>query len=120
MIKDINFKNKIIIEHYNSNTQQVWNSISLCDFILTTRLHAGIFACFGNTPFMMVEYHEKCSDFLSDVGQSHNYRLYDAEFDINNIVSEIEKIINYDDFILPVSMFEMKEKAYKNFNLINL
>lgn len=120
MIKDINFKNKIIIEHYDSNTQQVWNSISLCDFILTTRLHAGIFACFGNTPFMMVEYHEKCSDFLSDVGQSHNYRLYDAEFDINNIVSEIEKIINYQDYILPESMLKMKEKAYKNFNLIKL
>ncbi|WP_312789816.1 polysaccharide pyruvyl transferase family protein [Sphingobacterium sp.] len=91
-IQNVAFKNEVQIENYDTKTIAVWNSIASCDFVLTTRLHAGIFACFANTPFMMVEYHKKCTDFLNDVGQHNIYRMNDACFDHDLILQSIENI----------------------------
>lgn len=119
-IKKINFKNKVEIEEYNHSTEQVWNQISCCDFVITTRLHAGIFACFSDTPFMMIEYHKKCTDFLNDVNQHNDYRLNDADFDQDNIVDSIINTLNQSNIILPSLKIKMKEKALLNFKEINL
>lgn len=119
-IQDVAFKNETQIENYNPITQSVWNGIAECDFILTTRLHAGIFACFANTPFMMVEYHNKCTDFLNDVGQATDYRLNDAQFDHDAIVQIVENTIFRNTLTVPLNKKEMIEKAVLNFKVVNL
>src|SRR5690625_1861571 len=50
--KDVNINSYEIVE-YQSKTQTMWNEIASCDFVLTTRLHAAIFACFSDVPFML-------------------------------------------------------------------
>ena len=64
---------------YFGNVEKTWDAISKCNLMISTRLHASIFACYANVPFILIEYHKKCSDFLNDVGQQEEYRVYDAD-----------------------------------------
>ncbi len=119
-IRKVGFKNEVQIENYIFQTELVWNEIANCDFVLTTRLHAGIFACFSDTPFMMIEYHKKCADFLDDVQHSSLYRLNDADFDKDSIVEIIFSIIEANSYNLPKAKQEMMDKSFLNFKDINI
>lgn len=102
---------------YDKKTEWTWNLIQECDVMLSTRLHASIFACFANIPFFLVEYHKKCHDFLQDVGQEERYRLLDGEVDVENAADHIT-VAAYGNFILPKNLNEMKSKALLNFTSI--
>lgn len=109
------------IQEYNPNTKKVWEEINKCHAVISTRLHGAIFACFGKTPFMLVEYHQKCSDFLEDVGYDKNARIFDAEFDIQEksdlILSWCNKASNYN---LPKLFNEKIIQSKLNFDSIQL
>lgn len=106
---------------YNKNTEFMWNSVINCDFVISTRLHAAIFSCFGNTPFMLNEYHRKCSDFLEDVGYHSEYRLFNNEYDPLEKSQQIIEIINNKiNYKLPTRLNEMKCKAEYNFTKVDL
>lgn len=121
IIRKCNLKNEFEIKEYNKKVQSVWEQIAECDFFLSTRLHGAIFACFANVPFMLVEYHKKCSDFLDDVGYNEEFRIYDAELEPKEIANKIIRIINENTFFKkPLFIKEMKEKAYLNFNSVNI
>lgn len=118
-IQNVAFKNEVQIERYNPKTKSVWNGIAACDFVLTTRLHAGIFACFANVPFMMVEYHKKCTDFLNDISQPLDYRLNDSKFDKDQILNFIQQILDK-NAIMPLFRQKMIDQAFFNFTKIEL
>jgi polysaccharide pyruvyl transferase WcaK-like protein len=50
-------------------------SLRLCRVVLSVRLHGGISAYLLNVPFVLVEYHKKCSDFLDFIGQDARFRV---------------------------------------------
>lgn len=109
------------VVNYNQQTQQIWERISRCDFVFTTRLHAAIFACFSNTPFMLNEYHRKCSDFLDDVGFQDEYRLFNSDYEIRFKARQILEIVNSrEKYLPPVSVSQMKELARLNFTAVTL
>lgn len=111
--------NNFSVASYNPNTSNVWEEISKCDFMLSTRLHAAIFACFLEIPFMLVEYHLKCSDFLEDIGYCMDYRLYDANVDLQIVIDNIIAILEDQSlYRMPSRTAEMKKLAYKNFESI--
>lgn len=106
---------------YSKNTELIWKSIANCDFMISTRLHAAIFACFANTPFMLNEYHRKCADFLSNVGYDEKYRLYDSNYNLDEKANQVVEILN--NIILyhtPNKVSQMKEQALLNFTKIKL
>ena len=120
-INNSSLKNTFEVYPYNPSTAQTWGQIVKCDFMISTRLHGGIFACFADTPFMLVEYHQKCTDFLADIGYNNDYRLYDAEFDINRTVMQIQTVMeNHYSYERPSNIRSMIEKAYLNFNTIEI
>ncbi|MCC2591356.1 polysaccharide pyruvyl transferase family protein [Chryseobacterium sp. MFBS3-17] len=109
------------IVDYNKDTRYIWEEINRCSVVISTRLHAAIFACFGQTPFILVEYHKKCSDFLEDVGYCKEARIYDAEFD----VQEKSKIVldwcnDYSSYKTPTKLKQKFEQARLNFTDIKL
>ena len=110
-----------LISHYTKRTQETWESIAECDFVITTRLHAAIFACFARTPFMLNEYHRKCTDFLNTIGYKDQFRLFDTDF---NIYEKAEQILNIlytpNTFIAPDRVVKMEENAKLNFTAITL
>lgn len=109
-----------IIE-YSKSTQSIWRSIADCDFIISTRLHAAIFACFSETPFMLNEYHRKCTDFLYNVEYEDRYRLFDSQYNIKEKALQIlEVIYRNQTYHFPKKMEKMKERAKLNFTQINL
>ncbi len=118
LIKDID-SNRVTIVPYLSNVQETWNEVSSCNLMISTRLHASIFACYAQVPFFLIEYHEKCSDFLSDVGQDESYRVYDAQVSPSSLLQKVDEILE-DSYIKPKFINETLELSKKNFTLHNL
>lgn len=76
-------KIKTKIVHYTKDTEKFCDELNECDFLIGTRLHSGILAYALNVPFVLVEYHAKCTEFLNTI--NHNYR-----FDVNSTTSNYE------------------------------
>lgn len=109
------------VVNYNLSTKFMWNAVASCDFIISTRLHAAIFACFSNTPFMLNEYHRKCEDFLENIGYNEKYRLYDSEYDYIEKADIISEILNNpDSYLEPSRLNEMKARSLLNFTEVNI
>lgn len=100
---------------YLNNVKKAWDKIKECDLMISTRLHASIFACYAQVPFFLLEYHEKCSDFLDDVGQHPDYRLYDGQTSIVSIQHSIESILSKEEYKQPSFLIETVDKAKRNF-----
>jgi len=104
---------------YSGNVKSVWNEIKQCDFVLSTRLHASIFACYAKVPFMLIEYHRKCSDFLEDVGYENGLRVFDAERSAKSVADDILSILN-GKFNIPSNLYQTIERARLNFTEVSL
>lgn len=100
---------------YDPFVKSTFERIAECDAVISTRLHASIFACYSNTPFFLLEYHRKCTDFLNDVGQPERYRVFDGDADLAAIVTEIEKIVFNNEITVPQYIQETTERARLNF-----
>ena len=109
------------IVHYQKETKVMWDHISSCDFVISSRLHAAIFACFSNTPFMLNEYHKKCTDFLETIGYQEELRLYNTDYDIKDTAHNILNIINYhSDYQYNSNLEDLKLKSSLNFTGVTL
>lgn len=73
-----------------------WHSLATCDAVLCVRMHAGITAYLNNVPFALVEYHEKCTDFLDDIGQPSSLRITADAADPDEVVALIERLLRRD------------------------
>lgn len=112
-IKDKHHSVEVI--YYNTNPYIMWKSIGECRVVLATRLHAGIFSFFNRTPFIQVEYHKKCGDFLADIEYDNNLRIGDFEvspaFVSNKLLELISQRRTYSNRIDNLS-----KKAQLNFS----
>jgi len=106
---------------YDPCIYNTWLKIKECKMLISTRLHASIFACFVNIPFFLVEYHRKCSDFLEDVGYEEKFRIYDADFDPQKFALKIVRLIEGEEsFQNPSNISLVIRKARFNFTKIRL
>lgn len=129
-VGDINLTKEIIQQSspksfelvgYQRETKSMWSQISSCDFIIATRLHAAIFACFSKTPFMLNEYHKKCTDFLNNIEHDDAYRLFNSDYSISKKTELILEIINNpNSYIPPKSLDIMRSKAELNFTGVKI
>lgn len=119
LIQKANPKSYSIVD-YSKNTEAIWREINNCDAVISTRLHGAIFACFGKTPFMLIEYHQKCSDFLEDVGYDTTARIYDADFDPVQKATQILEWCNNHTFEFPTNLSDKIDQARLNFTQITL
>jgi len=108
------------IVDYSRETEKTFQSIRECDVMLSTRLHASIFACFAEVPFFLIEYHKKCSDFLTDIGQGEMYRVLDAEISSDKLCYSVMDIIEGKNYLPPKNVKLMIDKAELNFSAINI
>lgn len=129
IVGDLKLTNEIIslanpksfeIVHYQKNTRVMWDQVSSCDFVISTRLHAAIFACFSNTPFMLNEYHKKCSDFLETIKFEDRLRLYNSEYDAKKQAALILDLINNNNFPSLTNNEYLTDKARLNFTGVKI
>lgn len=109
------------IVEYSRKTHAMWNQIASCDFIISTRLHAAIFACFSKTPFVLNEYHRKCGDFLDNIGYDKNLRLFDNQYSPTEKAKLILEILSdKNKYINPKKYQDMKDRSKLNFTGVSL
>lgn len=112
----LNIGSSIAIEKvaYSSNPNDMWNAVSSCDAVLATRLHAGVFACFSRTPYLQVEYHPKCSDFLEDINYPKDFRIGDMNLSEEEVCSRLVQLLELKTPLID-NIERLQEKASLNF-----
>lgn len=63
------------IDYAQRGVLGTWRDIAGCDAMVSVRLHGAITAYLCAVPFVLFEYHKKCTDFLDDIGQSAAVRV---------------------------------------------
>ncbi|WP_067068570.1 polysaccharide pyruvyl transferase family protein [Roseateles chitosanitabidus] len=77
---------------YDSDSRRVHAELARCDAIFGVRLHACILAYTAGVPFILVEYHRKCGDFLDEIGYAPEYRAGDATVDPLETARRVAKL----------------------------
>ena len=62
-----------IVEYVNP--VETLKEISICDILFSVRLHGAISAYLLDVPFLLVEYHDKCKNFLDYIGFDKESRI---------------------------------------------
>lgn len=86
--KSIDFYNQIKsiglsvnLYKYTTDTKLLIDVLSSSDILLGNRLHSGILAYAYNIPFVLNEYHPKCTDFLNTI----NHQIRIEEMKVNKL-----------------------------------
>lgn len=108
-------KNQLKITPYNSSVKSTWDNINHFNLMVCTRLHAAIFSCFSKVPFVLFEYHPKCSDFADDIGMHTRYRITNDSFDIKGSTAAILNILFNNEYIAPSNLEVAEAMALLNF-----
>ena len=110
----------IEIVPYSQNPVTMWHRIGECDAVLATRLHAGIYACFAEVPFLMVEYHPKCVDFLQDIRYPCRWRIGDMEVSVNELGSMLISVLAKQTRPVLLDMGMFRARARRNFSEVDI
>jgi polysaccharide pyruvyl transferase WcaK-like protein len=100
---------------YEANVARTFSAIAQCQAMLSTRMHASIFACYAGIPFFLMEYHRKCTDFLDDVGQHPAYRLCDGELAPQQVALTMAAALSAQEVHRPRHLAETRARALLNF-----
>jgi polysaccharide pyruvyl transferase WcaK-like protein len=84
---------RIKFHDYNPNPMEVWQKIKTCDGFVGVRLHSGILAYMARIPFVLIEYHPKCTEFLDYIGYPDEIRLSDRTPDSEEAFAVLEKAL---------------------------
>ncbi len=118
IISKIPTQNISVVPYLNS-VKATWDELKSCDFMFSIRLHGSVFACYADIPFILVEYHRKCGDFLEDVGYDSQQRVYDGNVSANETAQNIISCLN-GNYKKPIKIQETIERAKLNFTKITL
>jgi polysaccharide pyruvyl transferase WcaK-like protein len=116
MIRKLSLKSsqyKII--DYSSNTINMLEKIRECDIVFTTRLHGAIFSAAMNIPSILVEYHEKCTNYLNDIIVDSEFRIGDMGIEPLELKEKLMKLLFYKKYNFYKNRNQCIEQAKKNF-----
>jgi len=63
-----------LISYSSLGASDILDAIEHCDAVLSVRLHGAVSAFLLGVPFVLVEYHKKCTDFLNQIGLADHFR----------------------------------------------
>lgn len=100
---------------YKPDTIEAYKLIASCDLMYSIRLHGAIFAATANVPALLVEYHQKCIDYLDDIGVEAKWRIGDMDISVKDVTNTIKKLLE----IPPSNFYPKRDKliyrAERNF-----
>lgn len=103
----------IEIVNYTSNIKEFMLEMLECSIFYGIRLHSQIFAYSLNIPFLSVEYHKKCSEFLNYIEYEEEFRIGDNQIDEEEICEKLEKVFDKNE------LYKLKLEQAKNLALLN-
>lgn len=87
-------KIKVSIVDYTKDTEKFCMKLAECDLIFGVRLHSGILAYSLGIPFILVEYHKKCTEFLNTINYYNRFDVDNHEHNIKLFNKMINSIIS--------------------------
>jgi polysaccharide pyruvyl transferase WcaK-like protein len=102
---------------YTNEPSFTWKKVAECDAFFGTRLHSGIFSFFNQVPFILVEYHQKCTDFLDDIGWPTEWRIGDFEESPDRTAKVLADMLTGTNNF-PIDTKPFIQKAERNFTEI--
>lgn len=116
-------KIKATIVDYTPDTEQFCQELNSCDIIFGVRLHSGILAYALDIPFILVEYHKKCTDFLNTINYNNRFDIYNHKHNVklfNNIVNSIinnEVVYGTEEMIKPDYFKKIMKEELKKIDI---
>lgn len=114
-INEVGVRKNCGIVYYNKDPVSTLSEISRCDFVLAVRMHAAIFSYMMSVPFLLVEYHQKCTDFLNDIGFSKSFRITDMLPSAKELSEIIKEILAKDIRLWNQDLDKLKELSKLSF-----
>jgi len=79
----LSYRNRISTVSYSGDLRVFSDEFSSCEYVIAVRLHAAVMSYVFNTPFVLISYDEKCTDFANEIGLSErasiNYESIEKE-----------------------------------------
>jgi polysaccharide pyruvyl transferase WcaK-like protein len=96
------------------NPVQSLKDISSSDLFFSVRLHGAISAYLLEVPFLLVEYHEKCKDFLDYIGFDKENRILASVADKVHVSECLESISDSSKnfSVVPSAYIETSNKTF--------
>lgn len=115
-LKDVGAKVELI--SYSINPINIWLKVAECTAVISTRLHGAIFAAAANVPCCIVEYHRKCSDFISDTAVAEKWKIGDVNCSSEMLSEKLQDLL----MCSPINFYPRREHliqlAEKNFTFL--
>jgi polysaccharide pyruvyl transferase WcaK-like protein len=105
---------KVEIINYTSDLKKFMMEMLECSIFYGIRLHSQIFAYSLNIPFLSVEYHKKCSEFLNYIKYEKEFRIGDNDLGEEEICKKLEELLGKKE-IYKLKLEQAKELALLNF-----
>ena len=103
---------------YSREPEVTWKRIAECDVFFGVRLHSGIFAFIADVPFVLVEYHLKCKDFLDDINWPERWRIGDFYKTPDDTAEILLNMLHNRSSSLPINKEFFIQKAERNFTSV--
>lgn len=91
------FWSKNLLVYDNLSVQQTLDIAAATDAAITTRLHAAIFSCIGETPFIDITHHTKNQMFMEFIGKP-DWSLNFWDFNYTKALDLLNDFLNNKDF----------------------
>lgn len=108
------YTDNVSLVKYTKDTMEMLKVIANSDLMLGNRLHSGIISYAYDIPFILNEYHEKCTDFVKTVEQKYDYKEFERTLDkgIDHVIEQASnnKKSEYFRRILYQQLEKMSEK----------
>jgi len=109
---------RIEIVPYSDSPGATWRKVGQCDAFLGIRLHSGIFSFAARVPFLLVEYHRKCTDFLDDIGWPGKWRIGDFQVSADEAAEILTHMVTLREKSSVLDLEPFVAKAERNFTAV--
>lgn len=79
---------------YGPDPIAIWAQVAGCSAMISTRLHGAIYAAAANVPCCLIEYHRKCTDFISDAGVGNKWIIGDADCSSETLSDKLAELLS--------------------------
>lgn len=110
----IDRKQSISVVPYSRNPVNVARQVAQCSYFLAMRLHSAIFSYMTDTPFVLINYHQKCEGFAHEIGLEPE-RLIISD-DKAEFLFKLDRLINSTDKGFLRKLEDAEREALKSFD----
>lgn len=103
-------------DYSSKGVMETYRIFSSLDLYVGARLHGALTAFVRGTPFVLFEYHKKCTDFLNDICISKDLRLDAGNLNSDYLVKVLSRLLLAPECLGEVA-YEYSVKSVENYNL---